>query len=103
MGSALIPRLQKLKTSDSTYQRRTSIGYLHQTLISSFPKELQSVCLPELLSELKNSVPNVRMVTLKVLRSVYDKLDEAQRQAVKGYSNVNIEMYSPSLRIPMPM
>lgn len=83
MSSALIPRLQKLKNSDSTYQRRTSIGYLHQTLISNFPKELQSVCLPELFSELKNSVPNVRMVTLKVLRSLYDKLEDSQKQAIK--------------------
>jgi hypothetical protein len=80
----LIPKLQKLRASEVSYLKRVTALYAYEVVVRLFPKELQGPCLQEVLALVKDRVPNIRIVALKVLLSVYGRVDEAQRVSIKS-------------------
>lgn len=80
----LIPRLQKLRAPEVSYLKRVTALYAYEIVVRLYPKELQGPCLQEVVAAVKDRVPNIRIVALKVLQSVYGRVDEAQRVSIKS-------------------
>lgn len=80
----LIPRLQKLMATETSYLKKVTALYAYETVVKLYPKELQGPCLQEVFSQTKDRVPNIRIVSLKVLSSVYAKVDDSQKQAIRS-------------------
>ena len=87
----LIPRLQKLKASDSDYLKRLTALYAYETVVKLFPKDLQNPCLQEVYSHLNEKVPNIRIVAMKVLYSLYGKVDDSQKQAIRSSAQSSLQ------------
>lgn len=84
MTNILIPRIQKIRGNDPAYLRRITALYAYEKLIQVYPRDLQGPCLQEVLGELKDKVPNIRLVALKVIRNIYSGLDDSHKQAAKS-------------------
>lgn len=86
VSNVFIPRVQKLRAQEgsSTYLKRVTALYAFQHLIIANPQSLSAACVQEVLPELKEKVPNVRLVALKVLRTVHRLLDDSSKGAVKS-------------------
>ena len=84
MTLILVPRLQKLRGSESSATKRVTALYAYETIVSLFPNDLQGPCIPEILIELKEKVANLRLVGLKVLHSLFNKLEDSQKQLIRS-------------------
>ena len=82
--NVLIPRIQKLRVTDPSYLKRLTSLYAYEKLVKLNPRDLQHSCITEVAFELKDKVPNIRLVALKVLRSVLAVVDEQHRQTIKA-------------------
>lgn len=91
MTNVLIPKIQKIRGGDSSYLKKVTALYAYEKLVLLFPKELQAPCVQEILCDLKDKIPNMRIVALKVLKAIYEKVDDSQKQAIRvvsqNYSN----------------
>lgn len=96
--NVLIPRIQKIRVSDPTYLRRITALYAYEKLIQVYPRELQGPCLQEVTGELKDKVPNIKLVALKVIRNSYSNMDESHRQGVKGSAQTLVNDADPDVR-----
>lgn len=84
MSNIFIPRIRRIRTNDPTYLRRVTSLYAFSYLVQQFPKDLQTDCIQEVVSELKEKVPNIRIVALKVLKTLLPLVEESQRQFIKS-------------------
>ena len=82
--NVLIPRIQKLRATDPSYLKRVTSLYAYERLVKLNPRDLQHACISEVVFELKDKVPNIRLVALKVLRSILAAVDEQHKQTIKA-------------------
>jgi serine/threonine-protein phosphatase 2A regulatory subunit A len=100
VSNVFIPRIQKLRAQEgsSTYLKRVTAMYSYEKLIAANPQALQSPCVQEILPELKEKVPNVRLVALKVLRAVYKLLDDSTKSTIKSAASGLASDADPDVR-----
>lgn len=82
VGSVLVPKLQKVRSNEPNYLKRLTATYAHEALMQKYWNELQGTSVPEVLLDLKDKIPNVRLVSLKVLKTVYSKVNESWKQQI---------------------
>ena len=82
--NVLIPRIQKLRISDPSYLKRITGIYAYEKLVSIYPKDLLAPCVSEVVAELKEKVPNVRIVALKTLITAMHVSDDQFKQSIKS-------------------
>lgn len=80
----LFPRLQKLLATETSYQIRVAAVYAFGSLAEARPKDLLPICVQEAAATCKDRVPNVRLVSLKVLQTCISKADDSSRLAAKS-------------------
>lgn len=80
----LIPRLQKVSATETSYLKRATTIYAYETVVKLYPKELQGPCLQEVFGQMKDKVPNIRIVSLKVLSSLFRLVDDTHRQIIRS-------------------
>jgi serine/threonine-protein phosphatase 2A regulatory subunit A len=84
VANVLIPRIQKLRATDPSYLKRVTSLYAYEKLVKINPRDLQHACVSEVVFELKDKIPNIKLVALKVLKSIFEAADEQHRQTIKA-------------------
>jgi hypothetical protein len=73
-----------MRSNETNYLRRLTAVYAYEPILLNFYNELQNPCIQEVLLDLRDKVPNVRIVALKVLRSTIANLNDSVKQNIRS-------------------